>query len=70
MKEQNKENKMKLRIKATIFLAAVLLTFVGFNLIASPAAVDLAKIGKKAGYKIIANVLAEADTATHQSPLS
>jgi len=61
---------MKLRTKATIFLVAVLLTFVGFNLIASPAVVDLVKIGKKAGYNIIANVLAEETTASHKSPLS
>ena len=54
------EDKMKLKQKAAIFLLAVLLTFVGFSLLASPSAVELVKVGKQAGYEIIANVLAEA----------
>lgn len=37
---------MKLKTKAAILVAAVLLTFLGFNLITSPAAVDMIKIGK------------------------
>jgi len=47
-----KENKMKLGTKMAIFLAAVLLTFVGFSMIASPA-VDIMKVGKAAGYEQI-----------------
>ncbi|MGD9346869.1 MAG: hypothetical protein PVH84_13455 [Candidatus Aminicenantes bacterium] len=58
---------MKLRNKLAIFLVAVLITFVGFSLIASPS-VDILKVGKKAGYEIISNVLAkEANAAAHQS---
>ena len=53
---------MKLRTKVEILLAAVLLTFFAFNLMVPAAAVDLIKIGKKAGYEIISNVLAKADT--------
>jgi regulator of protease activity HflC (stomatin/prohibitin superfamily) len=37
---------MKLKTKAAILVVAVLLTFLGFNLITSPAAVDMIKIGK------------------------
>jgi hypothetical protein len=48
---------MKLKTKIEIFVVAVLLTFVAFNLMASPAAVDLIKIGKEAGYKMISNVI-------------
>ena len=65
-----KEMKMKLRTKLVIFMSAVLLTFVGFNLIASSSVVDLLKVGKEAGYDIIANVKAEVETAAHQSDSS
>lgn len=58
---------MKLRNKLAIFLVAVLITFVGFSLIASPS-VDILKVGKKAGYEIISNMLAqEANAAASQS---
>jgi len=39
---------MKFKTKVAIFLVAVLLTFLGFNLITSPAAVDMLKVGKLA----------------------
>ncbi len=42
------EYKMKFKTKVAIFLVAVLLTFLGFNLITSPAAVDMLKVGKLA----------------------
>ncbi len=58
---------MNLIAKLAIFLVAVLLTFLAFNLIASSGAVDMLKVGKKAGYEIIANVLANSDTASHSS---
>jgi hypothetical protein len=58
---------MRLRTKFTIFLAAVLLTFVGFNLIAFAPAVDLLKLGKEAGNEIIANVLAKEEPITKLS---
>ena len=65
--KENKENKMKLRNKLAIFLVAVLITFVGFSLISSPS-VDILKVGKKAGYEIISNVLAkEANAVASQS---
>ncbi|NIO48800.1 MAG: hypothetical protein GTN73_05090 [Candidatus Aminicenantes bacterium] len=58
---------MKFRTKFAIFLAAVVLTFVGFNLIAFSPAVDLLKLGKKAGNEIIANVLAKEEVITKHS---
>lgn len=56
---------MKLRTKIAIFMLAVMLTFIGFNLMTPSAAVELMKAGKKAGYEIISNVLASAETAAH-----
>ncbi len=65
--KKDKENKMRFRDKLAIFLVAVLITFVGFSLIASPS-VDILKVGKKAGYEIISNMLAkEANAAAHRS---
>ncbi len=61
---------MKFRTKVSIFLMAVLLTFVGFNLIAFSPAVDLLKLGKKAGNEIIANVLAKEEPITKLSSSS
>jgi hypothetical protein len=55
---------MKLKTKIEIFVVAVLLTFVAFNLMASPAAVDLIKTGKEAGYKMISNVIDGKNTAS------
>jgi hypothetical protein len=59
---------MKLRDKLAIFLIACLITFVGFSLIASPS-LEILKMGKRAGNKIISNYLAEeATTAATESP--
>lgn len=58
---------MKFKTKIVILLAAVLLTFLGFNLIASSGAVELIKVGKQAGHEIISNYLAKADIASHYS---
>ena len=58
---------MKFRTKFAIFLMAVLLTFVGFNLIAFSPAVDLLKLGKEAGNEIIANVLVKEEPITKLS---
>jgi hypothetical protein len=58
---------MRFRTKFAIFLVAVLLTFVGFNLIAFSPAVDLLKLGKEAGNEIIANVLAKEEPITKLS---
>ena len=48
---------------------SVLLTFFGFNMIASSGALDIIKVGKQAGYEIIANVLAKAEASNNRSSL-
>ncbi len=48
---------MKLKTKIEIFLMAATLTFFLFNMMIPPSAVDLLKIGKQAGYEIIAYVV-------------
>ena len=58
---------MKLKTKLAIFLVAVLITFVGFNLIAFSPALDLLRLGKQAGNEIIANVLAKEEPITKHS---
>ncbi len=58
---------MRLRTKVSIFLTAVILTFVGFNLIAFSPAIDLLRIRKKAGNEIIANFLAKEEPITKLS---
>ncbi len=60
---------MNLRAKIAILLLAVFITFAGFSMISAPV-VDIMKIGKKAGYQIISNVLAKADQAsTHTTSM-
>ncbi len=54
---------MKLKTKIMILLAAVLLTFVGFNLMISPALVDMARMKNKTNYEI--TVVATAETDGH-----
>lgn len=54
---------MSFKAKVAIFLVAVLISLAGFNLIASSSALDIIKVGKKAGYEIISNVLAKAEAA-------
>lgn len=53
---------MKVKEKAVIFLAAVLISFVGFSLIASPF-VEILVVGKEAGYEQISNFLAKSDVS-------
>ncbi len=53
---------MKFKTKFVIFLAAALISFVGFSLIASPI-VDVLVVGKEAGYEQISNFLAKSDVA-------
>jgi len=49
---------MKIKTKIAIFLTAVFLSLFVFNFICCCSqCVDVLKIGKKAGYEIIANVL-------------
>jgi hypothetical protein len=52
---------MKFKTKVAIFLAAVFLTLVGFNLIASPAAIDLLKVGKEVASDQMPPFLSHAD---------
>ena len=54
----NKNEKiMSLVTKIEIFIVAIVLTFFLFNMMISPSAVELIKIGKQAGYEIISNVV-------------
>ena len=54
----NKKEKIMILItKIEIFLVAIILTFFLFNMMTSPSAMELIKIGKQAGYKIISNVV-------------
>ena len=50
---------MKLRTKIAILAIAVVLTFIGFNSLVTPAALDLVDMGIQTDYEII--VLAQAD---------
>ncbi len=63
------EVKMRLREKIGIFLLAVFISFAAFSMIAAPA-VDIVKIGKYAGYEIISNVLAQANSPLVHSIVS
>ena len=51
------EKIMSLITKIEIFIVAIVLTFFLFNMMISPSAMDLIKIGKQAGYEIISNVV-------------
>ncbi len=54
----NKNEKiMRLLTEIEIFLVAIVLTFVLFNMMITPSAMELIKIGKQAGYEIISNVM-------------
>jgi hypothetical protein len=54
---------MKLKEKILILAASVLLSLAAFSLIAGPS-VDMVKMGKKAGYEMIVNYLAEAEATS------
>lgn len=43
--------------KIPILMVATLLTFLWFNAMTPTSVVEMIKVGKKAGYEIIANVL-------------
>jgi len=55
------EVKMRFREKIGILALALFLSFAAFSMIAAPA-IDIVKVGKYAGYEIISNVLAKADS--------
>ncbi|NIM91645.1 MAG: hypothetical protein GTO17_11940 [Candidatus Aminicenantes bacterium] len=52
-----KEGKMRWITKLEIFFIAVALTFFLFNLMIPSSAVEIIKVGKLAGYEIIANLM-------------
>jgi hypothetical protein len=58
------EKNMKIKQKLAIFAAAVVLSFFGFSLVASPS-VELIKMGKDAGTQSLASYLATADVTVH-----
>jgi hypothetical protein len=52
---------MRLKEKIVILAASVLLTLAAFSLIAGPS-IGMIKMGKDAGYEMIANYLANAES--------
>ena len=51
------EKTMRLIMKIEIFFVAIVLSFFLFNMMITPSAMELIKIGKLAGYEIISNVV-------------
>ncbi len=60
---------MSFKTRIAIFLLATFISLLGFNLIASSPALDIMKIGKKAGLEIISNVLAKAEAPHYHVPV-
>lgn len=60
---------MSLRTKIAIMVVALLLTLAVFNLIITPAALELAKVGKQAGLEIMANYLMKVETSSKTSSI-
>jgi len=58
MKKETEEP-MRYKTKIAIFLVAVLLTFIGFNLMTSRTVVEMVKIGNQPDYTIPIHVVAE-----------
>jgi hypothetical protein len=56
---------MKTQAKIAIFLVAVMVSLIGFNLIASPSAVSMFKVGQLNGYDVTVTAKAEARPAVH-----
>ncbi len=48
---------VRLIMKIEIFLVAIVLSFFLFNMMITPSAMELIKIGKLASYEIISNVV-------------
>jgi hypothetical protein len=61
------EDQMRYKTKIAIFLVAVLLTFVGFNLMTSRTVVEMVKIGTPPDYTISINVVAEIEALPSSS---
>ncbi len=52
---------MRFRTKVAIFMVALLLSLGSFNMIISSGLLDMLKVGKFAGYEMVANVVSEVD---------
>ncbi len=61
---------MRFRTKVAILLVAVLLSLVGFNMIATSPAFDLLRVEKAQDNTITPNHLAKQETASHYSASS
>ena len=48
---------MKLRAKIAIFLIALVISFIGFSLMASPEATDMMRAGENSEYEVVAKVV-------------
>lgn len=48
---------MKLGAKIAIFLIAMLVSFIGFSLMASPEAKDMLRTGENSEYEVVAKVV-------------
>jgi hypothetical protein len=66
MKEET-EDQMRYKTKIAIFLVAVLLTFLGFNLMTSHAVVEMVKIGNQPDHTISIHVTAEVEALPSSS---
>jgi len=53
-----KENKMKLRAKIAILIIAVIISFVGFNLLVPSSVLELMDAGQKTGYEVTCKAVA------------
>ena len=56
---------MKVKTKIAIFFVALLITFVGFNLVASPAALEIFNCKGVPGGNIVVTVTAGTGTLSH-----
>lgn len=52
---------MRYKTKIAIFLVAILLTFLGFNLMTSRTVIEMVKIGNQPDYTISIHVVAEIE---------
>jgi|APFre7841882630_1041343.scaffolds.fasta_scaffold436974_1 hypothetical protein len=58
---------MNAKAKIAIFLVAVMVSLVGFNLIASPSALGMFKVGQMNGYQV--DVIASAKLGSEARPV-
>jgi len=58
---------MKIQIKLAILLGAFLITLIGFNMIATPAAIDLLRQGHNSDAFSLARILSHSQASLHYS---